>query len=193
MAEPESKPEATDVALCVAQKLTSAGQDYAIGGAIALAYWAEPRGTVDVDFTLFMAPDKPGECVRLLQKIGCDFATAEALQSLNQHGFCRVAYEGLRVDVFLPIVSFYEDARQRRRRVMLEGQEIMVWDAETLAVFKMMFFRRKDVADVERIIRVQRESLDHRWIRDRLIEIYGSRDPRIAQWDELITETSINS
>lgn len=48
-----------------------------------------------------------------------------------------------------------------------------------------MFFRRKDVADVEAIIRVQGKSLDRNWIRQQLVAMYGERDPRIAQWDEL--------
>ena len=57
------------------------------------------------------------------------------------------------VDVFLPLVPFYEAARARRRRVELGDQSIMVWDAESLSVFKMMFFRRKDLADIEQILR----------------------------------------
>ena len=35
---------------------------------------------------------------------------------------------------------------------MLAGQPVMIWDAESLIVFKFMFFRRKDVADVEGIL-----------------------------------------
>ena len=65
---------------------------------------------------------------------------------------------------------------------------ILTWDAETLAVFKMMFFRRKDLADVEQIMRAQGKQLDRGWIRARLEESYGARDPRLAQWDELAWE-----
>ena len=39
----------------------------------------------------------------------------------------------------MPIVPFYEAARLRRKRLDIAGQPIMVWDAETLTVFKMMF------------------------------------------------------
>jgi hypothetical protein len=49
----------------------------------------------------------------------------------------------------LPNVDFYKTARRRRKRVDLGNQEVVVWDAESLAVFKMMFFRRKDLAGVE--------------------------------------------
>lgn len=188
MDEHEPSRDAADVAKRIAAKLADGGCEYAIGGAIALGYWAEPRGTLDVDFTLFIAPDKPGECVWLLQELGCEVSTPDALRSLNEHGFCRVSYSGLRVDVFLPTVPFYEDARKRRRLVDLGGQQIQIWDAETLAVFKMMFFRRKDIVDVEQIIRIQGPAFDRDWVRKHLSEIYGSRDPRISQWDDLVAE-----
>jgi hypothetical protein len=40
------------VAQAIAAALEAAGCDYALGGAIALGFWAEPRGTVDVDVTI---------------------------------------------------------------------------------------------------------------------------------------------
>ena len=61
----------------------------------------------------------------------------------------------------------------------------MVWDAESLAVFKMMFFRRKDLADVEQILRTQGAQFDRLWVREQLAGMYGAGDPRLAAWDEL--------
>jgi hypothetical protein len=182
---------AAEVARILAERLTSREQDYALGGAIALGYWGLPRSTVDVDVTLYLPPDRPSECVWLLQDVGCEFSVATALESLREHGFCRVAYAGLNVDVFLPIVPFYEEARVRRKCVMLAEQPILIWDAETLTVFKMMFFRRKDMADVEQILRTQGAGFDRTWVRERLVEIYGSRDPRLAAWDTLTQEIEI--
>jgi hypothetical protein len=121
-----------------------------------------------------------------LQEIGCDFSSTEAAESLREHGFCRATFRGVRVDVFLPIVPFYEAARRRRQRVELGGRSVMVWDAESLAVFKMMFFRRKDLADVEQILRTQGTRFDRTWVREQLVAIYGPRDPRLAQWDDLL-------
>jgi hypothetical protein len=191
MAEPDAILDAATVAKRIAKALEARKQEYAIGGAIALGFWAEPRGTLDVDCTLYLAPDKPTECVWLLQEIGCTVAVSDALRSLQEHGFCRVGFATLQIDVFLPTIPFYEAARARRRRVALGDQEIMIWDAETLAVFKLMFFRRKDVADVEQILRVQGSRLDRNWIRQQLIDIYGPRDARLQQWEELVNELPI--
>ena len=182
---------AAEIAQRLAAALAVISQPYAIGGALALGYWGVPRGTNDVDITLFLPPDEPDKCISCLQQIGCDLWAADVRTSLVEHGFCRVAFSGVRVDVFLPSVDFYESARQRRREVYLGNQLIWIWDAESLAVFKMMFFRRKDIADVEQILRTQSAgSFEHDWVREHLISIHGRRDPRVAQWDELVDELS---
>lgn len=179
-----------DVAEQLAKALDERGCEYALGGAIALSYWAEPRGTMDVDLTLFLPPDKPGEVVWMLQEVGCDVVASEAVASIQEHGFCQCTYAGFRVDVFVPIVPFYEQARLRRRSVDLGDSRAMVWDPETLAVFKLMFFRRKDIADLEEILRQQSPGFDCNWVREQVVEMYGVRDPRVTQWDQLVSEVT---
>jgi hypothetical protein len=183
-----NKSDPAQVACRLAAELTAANCEYALGGAIALGFWAEPRGTLDVDVTLFLPPNQPTACVRTLQKIGCIVKTEDAMHSLTEHGFCTVEFEEHRLDVFLPIIPFYEHARQRRRQVVLGGQPVTIWDAETLCVFKMMFFRRKDLADVEQILRMGGDSFERDWVGDRLTELYGKRDPRLSQWQELVRD-----
>ena len=184
----ESPTDVIDVARMVAAALDSLQNDYAIGGAIALAYWAVPRGTLDVDLTLFLPPDKPSECIWLLQEIGCVVDASEATRFIGEHGFCRATFANFRLDVFLPINPFYEVARQRRRQVDLEGQPVMIWDAETLAVFKMMFFRERDLVDLKQILRTQAEGFDRDWVRNQLSATFGSRDPRVVRWDEMTSD-----
>jgi len=186
MAGSDSTPiDAVAAARSLAAALEERAQDYALGGAIALGFWAEPRGTIDVDVTLFLDPRKPSECIALLQDIGCKVAVPEASTAITEHGFCQVQYRGLRVDIFLPIVPFYEEAREKRARVELDGQQVYVWSAEVLAVFKMMFFREKDLTDLRRILAVQAETLDRDWVRGQLLDMYGRRDPRLSRWDEI--------
>lgn len=181
--------DAAAVAAQLADALQARSQEYALGGAIALGFWGIPRGTIDVDVTLFLEPNRTSDCIWLLQDLGCEFSTSSAAQSLREHGFCRVTFAGLDVDVFVPLVPFYEIARRRRRPVELAGRKVVVWDAESLSVFKMMFFRRKDLADVEQILLVQGPAFDRAWVRDQLVTMYGTRDPRIAAWDALVCES----
>jgi hypothetical protein len=187
-AEADAPIDPGSVAAHLAQQLDERGIEYALGGAIALGFWARPRGTVDVDLTLFFAPEKASEVVWYLQQIGCDVKASRAIASLREHGFCRVAFAARQVDVFVATNSFYESAKARRRRVHLGDREVTILDAETLAVFKMMFFRPQDIVDLRKILQVQGDRLDRGWVRDHLLEIVGPLDPRIAQWDELVNE-----
>jgi hypothetical protein len=186
----EQQPnDVVDVAKQLARRLEAEGHDYALGGAIALGYWGRPRGTLDVDVTIYLSPDKPSECVRVLQQLGCDLVATKAHHSVAEYGFCQVEYAGFRVDVFLPTIPFYEAARTRRKEVKMEDQSVYIWDAETLCVFKMMFFRDKDSTDLKQILRVQGSNFNRDWVRDHLVHIYGQQDPRISRWDEFVGET----
>ncbi len=183
-----TKLEIIEVAQRLARDIEAAGIEYGIGGAIALGYWAQPRGTLDVDITIYLPANQPTGCVRLLQSLGCEVNSQAAIDSLSEHGFCQVEFGQRRVDVFLPVIEFYEQARLRRQQVMLAGQDLKIWDAATLCVFKMMFFRRKDLADVEQILRVQGKAIEQDWVLQQLIDLYGQHDPRISQWKSLVDE-----
>lgn len=180
--KPASAPE---IARQLAAAFDAAKCEYAIGGAIALGFWARPRSTMDVDVTLFLPANEVSGCVHLLESIGCQLQTEAAKRSLTEHGYCQVEFGGGRIDVFLPLIPFYAEARTRRRAAEFDDQRVMIWDAETLCVFKMMFFRLKDLADVEEILRIQGDKLDRSWVRKQIASIYGARDPRLSRWDEL--------
>ncbi len=49
---------------------------------------------------------------------------------------------------------------------------------------------RRPLADVEQILRIQGAALDRDWVRERLVEMYGSLDPRLSEWDSLVQETT---
>jgi hypothetical protein len=145
---------------------------------------------MDVYVTLFISSDRPRECVALLQSLGCSLTEQETTAQIQSHGFCRVYFQKVRVDVFLPTIPFYELAKARRARVPLKQSTIAIWDAETLAVFKMMFFREKDFVDLRKILLSRGPLLDRNWIRERLVEIYGGRDTRILRWDEMAASSA---
>jgi hypothetical protein len=92
---PEHKhnpPPVAEVAAELAKRLEAFGCDYALGGAVALACWAEPRGTVNVDVSLYLPVGELTETITALRNIGADFSAAKARESLNSHGFCQVEF-----------------------------------------------------------------------------------------------------
>ncbi len=186
--ETEQPRDPASVAVRLASALDERGTEYAIGGAIALGFWGRPRGTIDVDLNLFLPKDKPSEIIWELQEIGCDVSATSASQSLREHGFCSVQFASWPVDVFASSSSFYDKAKSRRRRLYLGNDQVSVLDAESLAVFKMMFFREQDLLDIEQILKVQGAKFDRAWVREQVAEIFGSLDLRIKRWDELTSE-----
>lgn len=151
---------ATQIALQLAQALEPAEFDYAIGGAIALGIWSEPRGTVDVDVTIFASADEPSACLELLREAGVEFLESEARESIKELGFFSGTLSGVRVGVFLPTIPVYESCRNRRAQVKLLGHRVYVWRPEAVAIFKIMFFRQKDLIDVELMLQVSSAPVD---------------------------------
>lgn len=176
--------ELLDLVCALIDALEASPIPYAIGGAIALAAWSEPRATKDVDVTLFVPERVPDAAFEALESAGLEVSRDQARRDAEHRGmFVLRSADGYRIDVFLASIPFYEVAERRRKRVRLAGREAYVLDAESLAVFKMLFFRDKDMVDLARLVQLQ--SLDSAFVRQALVDLVGEGDPRVARWDEL--------
>lgn len=183
MAEPAT---AAEVARSVADALERHDLPYAIGGAIALGFYAPPRATVDVN--VFVSPDEGIDpLLAALEEEG--FAPMDPPETLKrlarEEGQFRGTIKGLRVDVFVPAIPFYAQLEDRRREVVLFRRPMWILSAEDLSILKLMFFRRKDLADVEAILRDQRSSFDREYVRATIADLVGSTDERVIAFDEI--------
>ena len=172
----------------IADALDRHGLPYAIGGAIALGFYAVPRATVDVDVNIFVPPaDQLARALTALADAGfvADEEESQLRVRANSEGQFRGAISGLRVDVFVPAIAYYAQLATRRRQVTLLGKPLWILSPEDLVVLKMMFFRRKDLADVEAVLRDQAPSLDRRFVRRQLVELLGAEDERLAALDAI--------
>lgn len=164
--------------------LETSGVPYAFGGAIALAAWSEPRATADVDVILWIDPNEIDRAIELVRRAGVEVDDIAARTAAAQRGMFAGRIGATRVDVFVPSIPFYDEAARRRVRTTIADRPAWVHSAEVLAVFKMLFFRPKDLIDVERMIAVRGPSFDRGFVRASLVEMLGD-DPRIAKWDEI--------
>jgi hypothetical protein len=57
--------------------------------------------------------------------------------------------------------------------------------AEAIAVFKLLFFRARDLADLERLVALRSE-LDVTYVRLQIVSMMGESDERVAKWDEIV-------
>jgi hypothetical protein len=181
---------AVDIARRLADVLERHSIRYAIGGALALAYYAPPRATIDVDINVFVPPrDGMDRLLNILAEAG--FAAdnpADAAASAADDGQFRGRVAGIRVDVFVPAIQFYEDLAAHTRRVPLLDRPIEILGPEDLLTLKMMFFRRKDLADVEAVLRGPAETVDIAVVRSALIGLVGEKDDRVMEWDKIVKD-----
>jgi hypothetical protein len=70
----------------------------------------------------------------------------------------------------------------------VEGSDVWFLSAEALCVFKLLFFRGKDVVDLERLIAVQGAAIDAAYVRTQIASMLGDDDARVATWDRIWRE-----
>jgi len=190
-------PDPAGVALELVRALEAAGIPCAIGGSIALGLWGVPRGTKDADLNAFVGEDRYEELLTTLEAAGCRGPDDAPWTPALREAFLRQAREGdtaivwrsgFRVDVFVPSIPFYAEAAATVRRVDIEGQPVPVLSPEALSVFKLLFFRDKDLVDLRRLVARQGARLDADYVRERLVEMVGDDDDRIAAWAAIVRE-----
>ena len=156
---------AAEAAQRIADALEAAHLPYAIGGALALAIAGVPRGTADVDVDVFVAEERVPQLMEVLRTLGVEIDPGTALAAARREGMFVWRWDGMRVDVFLPSIPFAKEAERTRIRVTdAAGWSGWFLSAEALAVFKLLFFRGKDVVDLERMVAMRGAELDHGYV-----------------------------
>jgi hypothetical protein len=177
---------AVEAAQQIADALEGRGLPYAIGGALALAIAGVPRGTADVDVNVFVHEDRVPEAIEVLAALGIRLDPVGAELQARREGMFVGRWDGMRIDVFLPSIPFAGEAERTRVRVTdAAGWSGWFLSAEAIAVFKLLFFRGKDVVDLERLVAVRPE-LDRAYVRRWIVEMMGEGDERTSKWDDLV-------
>lgn len=180
-----SAPQADTLARELADALEARAIPYAIGGSIALAAWGYARATVDVDIDIFVEHDALDPVFDTLEGVGCALDRSAARLRARDRGDFMATLRGMRIDVFVPSISLYASAQQRVQREVLLGRPAWFLSAEDLTTFKMLFFRGKDVLDVERLLAVRGSRFDRDYVRTWLVDLVGPDDERIPKWDAM--------
>ena len=174
------------VALRFAAALDAAEIPYAVGGALALAVWSDPRATKDVDINLFVEAAGLDAALDALVAAGLSIDRAAAHKA-DAAGDVVIGHVGsMRIDLFTPSIPFAWEAMRTRRRQRSRAGEATYLSAEAIAVFKLLFFRAKDLVDVEKLLVVQGENIDTAYIRRWLVDMMGEGDERILALDQML-------
>ncbi len=177
------EPSLPDKVVSVHEALRAAKIPHAIGGALALAYYAEPRATIDIDLNVFIPPERREDVVAALAPLGVD---VEALESaaLLRDGQCRVWWGRNPIDVFFTNLPIHEEMPRRVRRLPFAGTTLPFVAPEHLAVFKAMFDRPKDWIDIEQMM-LATDGLDLDEVEAWLGQMVGEDDPRRRRLAEI--------
>jgi len=151
---------------------------HAFGGALALAFWThEPRGTRDIDVNVFLPVS---EAPRLLAALPTGVAQPDGtLEAITRDGQVRLWWEDVPIDLFFDYVPIHAEAAEHRQLVPFSGERIPVLGPVELAVFKAMFDRTRDWADVEAM--VSAGTLDTGAVRSALVQMVPGDDGRFAR------------
>ncbi|MFA5891171.1 MAG: hypothetical protein WDA27_09525 [Actinomycetota bacterium] len=140
--------------LAIHVALERAGVRHAFGGAIALAYFTEePRGTRDLDLNVFLPSDRADEALDAMPKGVAVRKTHRT--AAKRDGQVRVMWDDTPVDLFFDTHEFHHAAAEAVVRVPFEGTTIPILAGHTLVVFKAMFNRTRDWADIEAVLETQ--------------------------------------
>jgi hypothetical protein len=124
---------------------------HAFGGAIALAYYAEPRATIDIDLNVFITPDRFSEVADRLVALGAS-VDDDAAELVRRDGQARIMWDSTPIDLFFAYDAFHDAASRARRTVPFADGEIPILAPEHLAVCKVVFDRPKDWVDIDAMI-----------------------------------------
>lgn len=150
--------------IAVHQALAAAGIPHAIGGAIALGHYAEPRPIRDVDINVFVPPERRPEVEAALADLDAD---------------------GRPVHLFFDEDPLHEGMPAAVRRVPFAGATIPIVAPEHPVTRKAMLDRPKDWPDIEAILAAE-TALDIEEIRTWIERLAGRGDPRLAKLDAMV-------
>lgn len=155
--------------VAVDRALATGGFPHAFGGALALGYCVRnPRATGDIDVNVFVRVD---EVRRLFAALPADVSIHEdAIDLATRNGQVRLHWDDHPIDLFFSYHPLHDRAQARIRVVPFGVDEIPVLSCTDLAVFKVVFNRTRDWADLEAMIEANSVDRDDAlgWLRETL-------------------------
>ena len=124
---------------------------HAFGGALALAYYAEPRATIDIDLNIFLPAARFSDVAAPLSQLGAT-ADAKVAELVNRDGQARAMWDATPIDLFFAYDAFHDAAGAARKVVPFGSASIPILAAEHLVVCKVVFDRPRDWVDIDSVL-----------------------------------------
>ncbi|HEY6427559.1 MAG TPA: hypothetical protein VIX84_10020 [Acidimicrobiales bacterium] len=133
------------------EMLDSLGVPHQFGGALALAWYRNPRATTDIDVNLTLPPEAAAPVLGAVATLGVTVTDADR-DLIARDGQARLDWGGYPLDVFFATLEFHYDMARGARTVRFGPVEIPILAPEHLIVCKAVFDRPKDWLDIEEMV-----------------------------------------
>lgn len=180
------EPSLPEKVIVIHEALDDARIPHALGGALALAYYADPRATIDIDINVFLPTERWPDVVAALEALGIDVANLDPA-ALERDEQCRLWWGDNAVDLFFSYSPIHDEMKQESRRVPFAEVTVPILSPEHLAVCKAMFDRRKDWLDIEQML-IATDELDTSRIEGWLERMVGVDDRRLERLRALTSQ-----
>ncbi|MEZ5145140.1 MAG: hypothetical protein R2726_21910 [Acidimicrobiales bacterium] len=151
------------------------GVPHAFGGALALAYYAEPRATIDIDVNVFVPVDRADDVLGPLAQLGADVA-----DGCDDGPPGRTGPRAVGRDRDRPVLLVRPLPRRAARAVCevpFADSTLPILSAAHLTVCKVRFDRPKDWVDIDAMLALG-TSIDAAEVLRWVGRIAGDDDPR---------------
>lgn len=185
---PSDDPPLPEKVIVIHEALKDARVPHALGGALALAYYADPRATIDIDLNVFIPTERSQKAIDVLVELGVDASNLDPA-ALERDGQCRLWWGDNAVDLFFSYAPIHDEMRKEARKVPFAEISVPILAPEHLAVCKAMFDRRKDWLDIEQML-LATDDLDVERIEDWLSRMVSPDDQRLTRLKELASDGS---
>lgn len=159
---------------------------HAFGGALALAYYAEPRATIDIDLNVFVPAERFSEVAGPLVQLGAAADDPSIAALVRRDGQVRVMWDATPIDLFFSYDAFHDAAGAARHLVPFGDGTIPILAADHLIVCKAVFNRPKDWVDVDSMLAAE-TNIDAAEVLRWVARITGDEDPRYNRIAAVLT------
>jgi hypothetical protein len=160
---------------------------HAIGGAVAVGYYGEPRSTLDIDVNVFVPRDRWAEVRAALTPLDIDLGE----EGLRQDDEVRIDWASNSLHLFFSSDPLHQRMQKAIRVVPFGESTIPIVAPEHLVVRKALLDRPKDWLDIEQIF-VATDPLDVGEIEDWLQRMVGEDNPRMKKLAEVKAGLSLD-
>jgi hypothetical protein len=177
----EGSPSLVEKVIAVDRALSAADLPHAFGGGLALAYYGEPRVTVDIDVNVFVPIGRWPEVETALEPLPINLGLDPKELTERQ---ARLPWDLNPVHLFFSFDDLHAEMPKAIRRVPFAGTEIPIVAPEHLVIRKAMLDRTKDWLDIEAML-IASGPLDLEAIETWVRRLAGEGDHRVTKLQDL--------